>query len=224
MRYAYIGNQRVEPQKGLRGICACCGGELISKCGQFKIHHWAHKDLKSCDPWWENESEWHRQWKSYFPSEKQEFVLINETTKEKHIADVYSEKGVVLEFQSYSIDPEEVRARENFYQRLVWVVNGMKNEFDKFYFAQSLVGTDPNDPMLKNVKWTGRSKLFAKWSKSTAHVYFDFGTDIVWHLVRFDPTTKTGQVRAYEKAKFIQFFGGSIAPNPSFNGTPNGAP
>lgn len=210
MRYAYIGNQRVEPQKGLRGICPCCAGELIAKCGQFKIHHWAHKDLKSCDPWWENESEWHRQWKSYFPIERQECIFINQETGEKHIADVYSEKEAVLEFQSYSIDPEEMRARENFYKQLVWVINGQKNEFDKFYFGQSLVGTDPLDPMLKNLKWFGRSKLFAKWSNASKHVYFDFGTDIVWHLVRFDIPTKTGQVRAYEKAKFVQFFGGRI--------------
>ncbi|MDD2700970.1 MAG: competence protein CoiA family protein [Sideroxydans sp.] len=216
MRYAYVGHERVEPQKGLRGLCACCGGELIAKCGHFKIHHWAHKDLKSCDPWWENESEWHRQWKSHFPPERQEVVFVSPATQEKHIADVYSEKGVILEFQSYAIDVEEVRARENFYQQLVWVINGVKNEFDKFYFAQSIVGTDPNDSMLKNVKWFGRSKLFAKWAQATKQVYFDFGTDIVWHLVRFDSNSKTGQVRAYEKEKFIQFYGGTSKPILSF--------
>lgn len=211
MRFAYVGNERVEPKKGMRGICACCGGELIAKCGQFKMHHWAHKDLKSCDPWWENESDWHRKWKSYFPVEQQEVVFSNEATKERHISDVHSSRGVVLEFQSYSISPEEMKARETFYPRLVWVVNGLKNEFDKFYFKQSIVETDPSDAILKSIRWFGRSKLFAKWSSSTTHVYFDFGTDIVWHLVRFDTKTKTGQVRAYEKSKFVQFFGGSMA-------------
>jgi competence protein CoiA len=128
----------------------------------------------------------------------------------KHIADVYSDKGVILEFQSYSIDAEKMRSREEFYQQLVWVVNGLKNESDKFYFKLSLAGQDPTDSLLWNIKWFGRSKLFARWSGASKQVYFDFGTDIVWHLVRYDIATKIGQVRVYEKEKFIQFFGGTF--------------
>lgn len=138
--------------------------------------------------------------------------MLDHQTGERHIADVYSEKDVVLEFQSYSIDPEEMRARENFYKKLVWIVNGRNNESDSFYFDEYLVGTTSGDPMLKNLKWFGRSKLLAKWSQSTKHVYLDFGSDIVWHLVAYDVTTKTGQVRAYAKAKFVHFFGGRITP------------
>lgn len=210
MRYAYVGCQRVEPKKGLRGTCSCCAGELIAKCGQFKIHHWAHKDLTSCDPWWENESKWHRQWKSYFPTETQEYVFTHEVTRERHIADVFSKRRIVLEFQSCSIDPDEIRAREDFYQQLVWVVNGLKNQSDKFEFSQRLAGGD-QAPMLMEVTWFCRSKLFDKWSRAKKRVYFDFGTDCVWQLLHFDITTKNAQVRACQKAKFVRIYGGSFS-------------
>ena len=45
---------------------------------------------------------------------------------EKHIADVKTERGDVLEFQHSPLDPQERRAREEFYQRMVWVVDGTR--------------------------------------------------------------------------------------------------
>lgn len=213
MRFAYVDNQRVEPTKGQVGRCQCCGTEVVAKCGQFKSHHWAHKNLTLCDPWWENESEWHRRWKSYFPPERQEVVFNDPTSNERHIADVYSEKGVVLEFQSYAIDPTEMAARERYYQQLVWVINGSKNEFDRINFGLSVCAPYTADPMLRNIHWYGRGKIFAKWSYATKHVYLDFGTDLVWHLVTYHPLTKKGQVRAYPKQQFVEFFGGVYASN-----------
>lgn len=208
MRYAYVENVKTEAAKGLRGVCQCCGAEVVPKCGKFKIHHWAHKSKDTCDPWWENESEWHRKWKNHFPRECQEVVFKAAQTQEKHIADVYSPKGWVIEFQSYSIDPNEVAARENFYAQMIWVVNGVKNEFDKIYFDMSIYAPHTNDPTLRNIKWVGRSKLLAKWTNATKHVYFDFGTDFVWHLINYDGATKKGQVKAYPKQNFVEDFGG----------------
>ena len=52
--------------------------------------HWAHRGSRFCDPWWENETEWHRSWKGQFPVNWQEVVHQAETG-EKHIADVKTE-------------------------------------------------------------------------------------------------------------------------------------
>ncbi len=49
----------------------------------------------------------------------QEVILLDTVSQEKHIADVRTEHGVVVEFQRSSIDPAEVSTRENFYQRMV---------------------------------------------------------------------------------------------------------
>nr|WP_243887852.1 competence protein CoiA family protein [Shewanella algae] len=210
VRYAIVDNVKAEPSPKLRGICPCCGGETISKCGRFKVHHWAHKDKLHCDPWWENESEWHRSWKNYFLPEHQEVVFQDPNTLERHIADVYVPDRWVIEFQSYTIDDAEARSREAFYKNMIWVVNGAKNEFDKVYFGNSLCGPHTNDPCYRMIKWHGRSKLLARWSTATKPVYFDFGVDAIWQLLSFDCQTKQGEVRAHEKSEFIRQFGGIV--------------
>ena len=67
MKYALFNGNKIEACKGDKGTCPSCGSELISKCGEIKINHWAHKRTKNCDLWWENETEWHRSWKDQFP-------------------------------------------------------------------------------------------------------------------------------------------------------------
>ena len=66
MKFALIDNIRTEAAKGAKGICPSCGSDLIAKCGDIKVNHWAHKGIRSCDPWSENETEWHREWKGNF--------------------------------------------------------------------------------------------------------------------------------------------------------------
>lgn len=209
MRFALVNGNRAEPTKNSRGICQCCGSEVISKCGQFKVHHWAHKDKSKCDPWWENESEWHRKWKSNFPENWQERLFKDPETQERHIADVYSEpKDVAIEFQSYQLKPDELLSRENFYKNLVWVVHGHKNESDQIYFNMSMHKPHTSDPSLHKITWFGRSKLFERWSYCKKKVYIDFGGDVLWHLIEFNSSTKIGLLKSYKKSRFIQFFGG----------------
>ena len=128
---------------------------------------------------------------------------------EKHIADIYTVNQFVLEIQSYSIDEEEARSRESFYERLIWVINGAKNDFDKIYFNMSLCGPYPDDPSLRNIHWCGRSKLLHKWSRSTKPVFLDFGGDSVWQLLVYDHKQKKGQVRQRLKSEFVLSFGGT---------------
>lgn len=205
MKFALVNGVKSEPSKGLTGICQCCGTAVIAKCGRFKIHHWAHKSLEHCDPWWENESEWHRMWKNYFPISNQEVVFIS-PTGERHIADIYCQRGCVLEIQSYQIKPEEMKAREDFYKSMIWVVNGLKNEFDQYYFNMSIYSAFTGNKYLKKIRWMGKSKLFERWASATKHVYLDFGTDIVWHIVDYNVLTKEGLVHAYEKKRFVEYF------------------
>ena len=83
MKYAIVNNEKVEATKGAKGVCPSCGSDLIAKCGELKVNHWSHKGNRNCDPWWENETEWHRSWKGYFPKEWQEVVHFDESD-EKH--------------------------------------------------------------------------------------------------------------------------------------------
>lgn len=138
MQFALVNGIKTEAMPKGKGICPFCNSETIAKCGNCKIWHWAHKTKTQCDSWWERETEWHRQWKNYFPKDWQEVIYFDELTGEKHIADVKTSNNMVIEFQNSYIKQEEIVARENFYKRMFWIVNGNRNKFDVFYFRQSL--------------------------------------------------------------------------------------
>ena len=139
MKFAIVNGCKTEALKGAKGICPNCGSELIAKCGEFKMNHWAHKGVRNCDSWWEPETEWHRSWKNNFPDEWQEYILLDELTNEKHIADILTIDKLVIEFQHSQIDPQERISRENFYKNMVWVVHGtrLKRDFPRFLKAKN---------------------------------------------------------------------------------------
>lgn len=126
MKYALVNNEKTEAKKGLNGICPICASELTAKCGEYKVNHWAHKKSRNCDPWWEPETEWHRNWKNNYPAEWQEFLFTDQNTNEKHIADVHTCHNLVIEFQHSSISPNEQKSRESFYKNMIWVVDGTR--------------------------------------------------------------------------------------------------
>ena len=74
MKFALVDGQRLEAQPHLSGVCRTCGRPVVAKCGEIRIWHWAHQGERLCDPWGENETEWHRAWKGRFPESWQEVV------------------------------------------------------------------------------------------------------------------------------------------------------
>lgn len=135
MRFAKVEGKKVEAYKGAKGTCPACGSVVIARCGNpRRVDHWYHKGDRNCDPWWEKETEWHRAWKNNFPAEWQEIPLTDEQTGERHIADVRTSHGLVIEFQHSHIDLQERNSREKFYRNMVWVVDGtrLKNDFTRF--------------------------------------------------------------------------------------------
>ena len=119
MQWANVGDMRSEAHPDARGICPCCGGRVIPKCGYILAWHWAHESL-DCDPWYEPESEWHRLWKLRYPREWQEVVI------GPHRADLRTPTHVI-ELQSSHIAPEDIIDREAFYTHhsdMVWLING----------------------------------------------------------------------------------------------------
>ena len=115
MKFADIECQRREAQPGLSATCPSCRAAVIAKCGEHRVWHWAHRGVRVCDPWWEPETEWHRAWKNEFPADWQETVHFAQSG-EKHVADVKTQSGMVLEFQHSFLKAEERAARESFYR------------------------------------------------------------------------------------------------------------
>jgi competence protein CoiA len=175
MKYALICGKKTKATKGAIGFCQYCGSELIAKCGEVKINHWAHKGTRHCDPWWENETEWHRSWKGHFPDEWQE-VVHKADDGEKHVADVKTEQGWTIEFQHSLIRPEERRSRDAFYPNLVWVVDGMKRVNDIKQFERALKESQVLDQsgLCRRVNSPDECRLLTEWADSTSLVLFDF--------------------------------------------------
>lgn len=136
MKFALVNGERQEAQPSLSGKCPICGDPMVAKCGEVKIWHWAHQGTRTCDPWSENETEWHRDWKEQFPLHWQEFVQRAENG-ERHIADVKTDGGWVIEFQYSYLRPDERRSRNAFYGKLVWVVNGVRRKRDQVQFVNA---------------------------------------------------------------------------------------
>ncbi|MEZ4809051.1 MAG: competence protein CoiA family protein [Allomuricauda sp.] len=177
MKLALVNGIKTEATEGVRGTCQGCGSEVISKCGPIKINHWAHKGIRNCDPWWENETEWHRAWKNNFPIEWQETPMMDDCTNERHIADIRTGHGLVIEFQHSHIHSEERTSRENFYKNMVWVVDGrrLKRDFSRFQQSQKRF-LYFKDARLKGYFLVDSPKetFPVQWLDSTVPVIFDF--------------------------------------------------
>ncbi|WP_198086623.1 competence protein CoiA [Variovorax sp. E3] len=200
MKFANIDGQKSEPKPGAIGACRNCGAEAISKCGNHVIWHWAHKSRRHCDKWWESEGEWHRAWKARFPTDLQE-VSRTSASGEKHIADICTSAGLVVELQHSTIHPAEVAEREAFYQTMVWVIDGCANEFDPMNFKMGRTPVGPDS--LIGFKHFGRSKLFARWHTKKP-VFIDFGDEGFWRILRYDPMTKEGSAGLVNRDGFAQ--------------------
>jgi len=150
MQLALVDNQRVEAFTGGRGTCPTCLSTMIAKCGTRVINHWAHYKKRECDPWWENETQWHRDWKNLFPIECREVNHVAHDG-EVHRADIKTPTGIVIEIQHSSITDIERKAREDFYKNLVWVVDGksFQANFDIYHMLP-----DPQSEVAQDIVWS----------------------------------------------------------------------
>lgn len=105
-----------EATPGAVATCPQCSGALHAKCGQLVTWHWAHLAGADCDPWAEHETDWHIEWKRHCP--QTEVVFTRGST---HRADGVTASGVVVEFQHSPISVYEIREREAFYGRMIWL-------------------------------------------------------------------------------------------------------
>jgi len=149
MQYALVDDLRCEAFKGGHGTCAICGAATIAKCGPRIMHHWAHAHRRDCDPWRENETAWHREWKNQFPEQCREVIHIAKDG-EIHRADIKTPTGIVIEVQHSNMTDVERISREQFYGNLVWVIDG--RGFEKNFDILHLL-PDPDSDLASDLVW-----------------------------------------------------------------------
>ena len=227
MSLALVNGVRSEPAPKLRGKCYHCNADMVSKCGNYVRWHWAHKSRKTCDAWQESETDWHRYWKDAFPIDCQEVVHNDVETGEKHIADVKTPSGIVVEVQHSPIAVNEVRSRENFYKEMIWIVDAQ--HLEGWFLVGMSYDLASCCPMMYHIKWRGSSKLLEKWSLSSVHVYFDVMNSakehededgylwilprettvpvekrVLWRLLDFDADDKIGYIAPVQAEAVIE--------------------
>ncbi len=179
MEYALLGGERTTPQPGLVAQCPICGASVTAKCGEVRIWHWAHKGGKHCDLWHENETEWHRSWKHQFPAAWRE-TMVQSVDGTRHVADIKTETGLVVEFQHSHLSTVERREREAFYDNLIWVVDGtrLKRDLDFLGHIRLHESSGPR-PDVFPFNWRV-PQITRRWDESAKLVFLDFHDDHVW--------------------------------------------
>jgi len=186
MIWALKNGTRIKASPKEKALCPLCKQEVISKCGEIKIWHWAHKSNKDCDSWWEPESEWHINWKNEFPKECQEIIIIKEG--KKHIADIKTKTGTIIEFQKSPISTNDIKERERFYgNNLIWLLDG-KSLGKNLYF----------NPINKYQKWKWKPSII-KISKRPVFIEIESG------ILRF--SDETFKSTLFTKKQFLQIYG-----------------
>jgi hypothetical protein len=199
---------------------------MVAKCGNVRIWHWAHQRGRVCDDhWWKNETEWHRAWKEQFPVQWQE-VLHRAENGDRHIADVKTDQGWVLEFQNSYIKPEERRSREIFYQKMIWVVNGARRIRDRKQFVSAWeAGVRVADNSSVRRVLSHECALLRDWAGGAAFVLFDFGEQeqVLWWLLP-QSSDRSTPVVPFSRADFIRIHRGGTTDIPDqFDGLANKA-
>ncbi len=123
--------ERINPERNKHARCPGCRAPVLSKCGDINIWHWAHVSGTDCDPWYEPETLWHLKWKNQFEEPCREVVM------GVHRANIRATRYIlavpcVIELQHSPIEFAEIIERENFYGRMVWLLdgNGFKDHFE----------------------------------------------------------------------------------------------
>jgi competence protein CoiA len=138
-----------------------------------------------------------RAWKNEFPTDWQEVIHIA-PSGEKHVADVKTNIGTVIEFQHSFLNSGERLSREAFYRKMVWVVDGRRRKRDAAQL-QKCIGpcVYARPPLILHVTNHEECALLRDWASSSVPVYFDLGirensgTPVLWRL---DPISRIGRV------------------------------
>ncbi|KKN27762.1 hypothetical protein LCGC14_0861120 [marine sediment metagenome] len=183
--HKYQRGMRKEAKPKSKGYCPLCFGEVISKCGEINIWHWAHKSNFQCDSFGEPESKWHLNWKGKFPKECQEFII------GKHRADIRTKDRLIIELQNSPISSESIYEREQYYKKMIWILNG--------------------ETLAKNIQFFKRRykwKWFPKsWEYAEKRVYVDLGD---YFLYLLDFINSQGTFSKISKDAFIVNHGGKL--------------
>lgn len=184
----------IHPSRGVEAYCPMCHEQLIPKCGNIKIHHFAHKGVRDCDPWYEPMSEWHSSWQQRaFPFTE----IAIERNGVKHRADIAFPSGLIIEIQHSKLSFEEKLERECFYQNMFWILHA--KEWDVKKTGEANVFKEIRYSMKPRQNWFMNSQ-------NEKPIFLDLGNDTIIQITEFDkiqPREVSFWGKTFDKEKFV---------------------
>ena len=203
MLLAVKDGTRVRPTKtGERGTCPVCDGEVVSRCGEINVWHWAHRAVTGCDPWMEAESEWHAEWKALVPENWIEVIM--EKDGKRRFADIRLPNGRVVKLQRAPLSPEQIREYETFFGAMLWIFDARearettdalgkprldlrKKEMSEL--AKQMQGVNETPSNYRTFRWKHPKKHVAFASRT---VFLDVGNAQVFRMDKLYPDRPAG--------------------------------
>ena len=208
MLYAVdVHGKKIPAKKGLVGYCPVCNEELIPRCGEIRIWHWAHKPQSQCV--YSEESEWHRWWKLMVPPERCEVVFHSDVGVLR--ADIVTPAGIVVELQRSNISLKDVRKREYAYGKMIWLFDVFRQKNNEIrYTVDSWFGS--YDIEYKQFEIIYKDKYFVRfrwrWAPKilkhiTKPIFLDCGDFLIYVTRLYFGSPLYGHGYTWRKSYFI---------------------
>jgi len=158
--------------------CPMCKCGVQAKTGDIKAHHFAHL-YKDCGYFnYKGMSKWHTEWQNLFNVDQREVRM--QKNGKTHIADICNSNGIVIEFQHSSISLENKQSRDEFYDKLIWVVD-VSDIASNIHLGKKEVATQE----LENYLWE-KECFERRLSKLNNAKIQEFYTDLISHWFNDD--------------------------------------
>lgn len=174
MVIAYFNGKRTRAEdagSGAEGICPWSKLKVIAKVGEIR-QYWAYVGGQPKFPeGYENETEWHYNWK--FPI-KDEYCEVVCGSKNEHRADIIGSNNIVIEIQKSPIDIRIVRERIAFYKalsnkRVIWIVEASD------YWRERLKIQKNTKDKNYDIEWSYPRQWVVEIAKTTStNLFLDF--------------------------------------------------
>lgn len=172
--------------------CPYCGAPLITKKGEIRQHHFAHRQNHLCSDTWERShsydiSPWHNEWQSLFPKDNQEVKLSLGDTK--HRADVMIDR-TVIEFQHSIMPVKAFDDRNNFYfnlgNKVIWMFDLSDLLEDQLFYKETDDGLE--------FHWRNPKKAFNNYDIQSGCIdlFFQLKSDPEACIVRVKDVSANG--------------------------------
>ncbi|MFA6186935.1 MAG: competence protein CoiA family protein [Phycisphaerae bacterium] len=143
MLYGIANNgSRIFADKDILATCPHCKGGLVAKCGQIKVHHWAHKQAKGC-LYSHGMTKWHYDWLIHFNNHLSQGWEIEYFFNSVRFDAYNSGKKIAIEFQRI-IDLDYINQKievcKNAGIKLYWIISPLI--FQNFIYTSKFMGDD----------------------------------------------------------------------------------